>query len=378
MNNTKTVKSTIPVSIRTRMERIYTYIKYCQRLEDAYRTKHEEVRTLNEYLKRIQKVLPENVSDNCPEVDDIITYINGLPDIPDTEGLNETLRRMIEEQKSWREENDRNYNLINRKIDTLNEAREVIVSESNNNSTSNSSNDMKPIKIRGENVIPFSLPNNKLRKHGGDFLSGHFKLKVPLTVEVNFKSGKEKFKFHDVSTAFLASKAKYIEDENKRREYVVALTGKLNFEQSDRIKKRYSAEIKKNRQYVLEWNKEKYKIMKMLTKQKFESDSDLKNKLKKTGDAYLIHHSNNNENTFWGDSISENKKVEGQNMMGKLLMELREEILGIKSNFIRIKPANIKRALNNSRNNSNKNTQRRNKMNNARKRKQMRTQKLRK
>ena len=64
--------------------------------------------------------------------------------------------------------------------------------------------------------------------------------------------------------------------------------------------------------------------------------------------------------------------------MGKLLMELREEILGIKSNFIRIKPANIKRALNNSRNNSNKNTQRRNKMNNARKRKQMRTQKLRK
>ena len=55
-NNRKTVKSTVPVSIRTRMERIYTYIKYCQRLEDAYRTKHEEVRTLNEYLKRIQNI----------------------------------------------------------------------------------------------------------------------------------------------------------------------------------------------------------------------------------------------------------------------------------------------------------------------------------
>ena len=35
-------KTNVPVSIRNRMEKIYTYIKYCQRLEDAYRTKHEE------------------------------------------------------------------------------------------------------------------------------------------------------------------------------------------------------------------------------------------------------------------------------------------------------------------------------------------------
>ena len=49
------------------------------------------------------------------KVDDIITYINGLPHIPDTEGLNETLRKMIDEQKKWRDENDRNYNLITKK-----------------------------------------------------------------------------------------------------------------------------------------------------------------------------------------------------------------------------------------------------------------------
>ncbi len=119
--------------------------------------------------------------------------------------------------------------------------------------------------------------------------------------------------------------------------------------------------------------------MKKLTKQKFEADQELKKKLKQTGDAYLIQHPSNNENTFWGDSISDNKKVEGLNMMGKLLMELREEMFGIKNEFVRIKPANIKKFLNNSRNNSpKKNTLRRNRMNNARKRKEMITRKFRK
>ena len=50
------------------------------------------------------------------------------------------------------------------------------------------------------------------------------------------------------------------------------------------------------------------------------------------------------------DYISDNKKVEGLNMMGKLLMELREEMFGIKSEFVRIKPSNIKRILNNNKN----------------------------
>ena len=125
MSNRSVKKTNVPVSIRNRMEKIYSYIKYCQRLEDAYRTKHEEVRVLNDYLKRIQRVLPENVSEKCPEVEDIITYIQGLPDVPDTDDLNETLRRMIEQQKVWREESTRNYNLINRKIERMSEARDV-------------------------------------------------------------------------------------------------------------------------------------------------------------------------------------------------------------------------------------------------------------
>ena len=127
--NKQVKRTNVPVSIRKRMDKIYDYIKYCQRLEDAYRTKHEEVRVLNDYLKRIKRVLPDNVSDNCPEVEDIITYIEGLPDVPDTNDLNETLRKMIEQQKVWREESTRNYNLINRKIEKMSEARDVLSTE---------------------------------------------------------------------------------------------------------------------------------------------------------------------------------------------------------------------------------------------------------
>ena len=127
--NKQVKRTNVPVSIRKRMDKIYDYIKYCQRLEDAYRTKHEEVRVLNDYLKRIKRVIPENVSDNCPEVEDIITYIEGLPDVPDTNDLNETLRKMIEQQKVWREESTRNYNLINRKIEKMSEARDVLSTE---------------------------------------------------------------------------------------------------------------------------------------------------------------------------------------------------------------------------------------------------------
>ena len=76
------------------------------------------------------------MSEKCPEVEDIITYIEGLPDVPDTDDLNETLKQMIEQQRIWREESTRNYNLINRKIGKMNEAREVLsVSSSNKTKT---------------------------------------------------------------------------------------------------------------------------------------------------------------------------------------------------------------------------------------------------
>ena len=339
MYNRKTVKSSVPVSIRNRMDKIYSYIKYCQRLEDAYKIKHEEVRTLNGYLQRIKKVLPDNVSDNCPEVDDIITYVQGLPDVPDTDDLNENLRRMIDQQKVWREENDKNYNLINRKIDSLTETREVIVHGTKKETALLDGKDIKSLKIRGENVVPFYLPNDK---HGNGFLSSYLNLKVPITVDLKVDGITQRIKFHSVSSAFLAKKTEYIMDKSIRKKYMSQLSKKIDYMNTQKIKKEILPFIKKNPKYTLTWNKNRYQIMKDLTKMKFKLNPELKN----TGDSYLLEHPDTNNNTYWGDSISEDGKIEGANMMGKLLMELREEMFGIKSEFVKIKVSNMKKELN--------------------------------
>ena len=155
-------RANIPVSIRTRMDKIYNYIKYCQRLEDAYRTKHEEVRVLNDYLKRIQRVLPENVSEKCPEVEDIINYIEGLPDVPDTDDLNETLKQMIEQQRVWRDESTRNYNLINRRIEKMSEARDIVSVQKNTLKRKGLGNNMNA-DGRKKNTKKVRLGNQKVK-----------------------------------------------------------------------------------------------------------------------------------------------------------------------------------------------------------------------
>ena len=101
--------------------------------------------------------------------------------------------------------------------------------------------------------------------------------------------------------------------------------------------------------------------MKDITLQKFKKNPDLSKKLKETGEAYLLEHPNNNKNLYWGDSISDNGKVEGMNMMGKLLMEIRQELHGIKSKFVRISVPDMKREINSRGNNLNVNSNNRTK-----------------
>ena len=55
-------------------------------------------------------------------------------------------------------------------------------------------------------------------------------------------------------------------------------------------------------------------------KQKFTKHKDLKEKLLATGDAYL-EETNHWHDTFWGVC-----KGKGQNHLGKILMEVREEL----------------------------------------------------
>lgn len=318
----KRVKRTnIPVSIRTRMEKIYSYIKYCQRLEDAYRTKHEEVKTLNEYLKRIQRVLPENVSTQCPEVGDIITYIEGLPDIPDTDDLNDALKRMIEQQREWREESAKNYNLINRKIETLTEARDV-VSISNNEKTTQS----KRMVIDGVNVIPFS--KDKYKIYGGSFLSQFKHLKNHIKIQ-----SKEygELSFCCIRAALVYYKVLYIKDKDTRKQFVKKLSGdsKLGNNEINQIEMDAMKLISRNQEYESKWNSSKYDIMKKLTSLKFENNRELNDLLKETGESYLIQVSGNK---YWGSGVTGN----GKNMLGRILMEVRSELFNFKNVFDKI------------------------------------------
>ncbi len=228
--NKKTIKRVnVPVSIRTRMEKIYRYIKYCQRLEDAYRTKHEEVRTLNDYLIRIQNILPENVSQKCPEVEDIITYIEGLPDIPNTDELTKKLKLRIDEQEFWKEENYKNYNLINRKIEKITEMRDIITIGKNKT--------IKKLNIKGTRTIPFYREDDKLNdKYGGGFLSSYANLKNPISFEFTDIG---KLNFYSVWTAYYSQLSRFIKDKTIYTKYLNEFSSdKLSYESIKTIKKK--------------------------------------------------------------------------------------------------------------------------------------------
>lgn len=69
------------------------------------------------------------------------------------------------------------------------------------------------------------------------------------------------------------------------------------------------------------WNDIKYDIMKQLVKEKFTSDPTLASQLKLTGKRIL------EERNFWGDTYwGVNLKGNGNNNLGKILMEIRLDI----------------------------------------------------
>jgi ribA/ribD-fused uncharacterized protein len=73
-----------------------------------------------------------------------------------------------------------------------------------------------------------------------------------------------------------------------------------------------------------DWEEVKYKIMKEIVKAKFEQNDDLKQLLLRTQDAYI------EEGNDWNDKIWGTVNGRGQNLMGKILMEVRTELrLGV-------------------------------------------------
>lgn len=80
---------------------------------------------------------------------------------------------------------------------------------------------------------------------------------------------------------------------------------------------------------VPKWSQKKLKRMENVLRAKFSQYPDLANKLIQTGNAELVEKSN--MDNFWGCG----KKGNGKNMLGKLLMQIREELIGRKSKWSR-------------------------------------------
>ena len=69
-----------------------------------------------------------------------------------------------------------------------------------------------------------------------------------------------------------------------------------------------------------DWEQIKIGVMRDLVRQKFTKHKELKEKLLATGDAY-IEETNTWNDTFWGVC-----KGKGHNWLGKILMEIRNEL----------------------------------------------------
>ena len=110
----------------------------------------------------------------------------------------------------------------------------------------------------------------------------------------------EGYKYHNVESAFQAQK-----DLTRRSEFE-----SLN----PTMAKRLGRKVKLRS----DWETVKVDIMKELVKCKFDQHPELKQKLIDTGDRLLIEGNTWND-TFWGVC-----KGNGKNMLGKILMELRD------------------------------------------------------
>jgi len=87
----------------------------------------------------------------------------------------------------------------------------------------------------------------------------------------------------------------------------------------------------KMKRVVEPMSEEEIDNMRLCLRIKFEQHSDLREKLLKTSDHIIFEDvskfKNSARHKFWG-AVNTNGQLDGQNMLGKLLMELREELKG--------------------------------------------------
>lgn len=69
-----------------------------------------------------------------------------------------------------------------------------------------------------------------------------------------------------------------------------------------------------------DWEQVKVSIMTEIVREKFQQNPDLADKLRATGNAHL------EEGNTWGDRIWGTVNGQGANLLGKILMQVREEL----------------------------------------------------
>jgi hypothetical protein len=86
---------------------------------------------------------------------------------------------------------------------------------------------------------------------------------------------------------------------------------------------RIAAELGRRRDWPLrsDWEQVKDGIMKKAVKAKVEQHSEVFKMLMQTGDAYIAEHTAND--SYWGDGGDGS----GKNMLGKIYMEVRQEMI---------------------------------------------------
>ena len=97
-------------------------------------------------------------------------------------------------------------------------------------------------------------------------------------------------------------------------------------EAAERVRRAYTpseaARLGRSRRFPLrhDWESVKDDIMRRALQAKFMQHPELRRQLLATGDAALVEHTRND--AYWGDGGN----GKGKNMLGKLLMELRENL----------------------------------------------------
>jgi ribA/ribD-fused uncharacterized protein len=109
--------------------------------------------------------------------------------------------------------------------------------------------------------------------------------------------------------------------------YVAAKTTDTNIRESIR-RAIYPGQAKRMGKHIVlreDWELIKLDVMKYLLRQKFKPGTDLAQKLFDTGDVFIC------EGNTWGDMFWGKCKGKGKNNLGRMIMEVREELKVIMS-----------------------------------------------